>query len=64
MIPPTVKIFVCTQPQDMRRTFDGLGLATREVLPTGWSGSKTNVVLSSLAITRTTWAFSCASLGT
>jgi transposase len=32
MIPPTVKIFVCTQPQDMRRSFDGLALATRQVL--------------------------------
>ena len=32
MIPSTVRIFVCTEPQDMRRSFDGLGLATREVL--------------------------------
>ena len=32
MIPSTVRIFVCTQPQDMRRSFDGLALATKEVL--------------------------------
>lgn len=32
MIPSTVKIFVCVQPQDMRRSFDGLALATRQVL--------------------------------
>lgn len=32
MIPSSVRIFVCTQPQDMRRSFDGLALATRQVL--------------------------------
>ena len=32
MIPDSVRIFVCTQPQDMRRAFDGLALAAREVL--------------------------------
>jgi transposase len=32
MIPASVRIFVCTQPQDMRRAFDGLALATRQVL--------------------------------
>ena len=32
MIPASVRIFVCTQPQDMRRGFDGLALATREQL--------------------------------
>jgi transposase len=32
MIPSTVRIFVCTEPQDMRRSFDGLALATKEVL--------------------------------
>ena len=32
MIPTTVLIFVCTQPQDMRRSFDGLSLAIRQVL--------------------------------
>ena len=26
MIPSTVRIFVCTEPQDMRRSFDGLAL--------------------------------------
>ena len=30
MIPSTVRIFVCTSPQDMRRSFDGLALAVRE----------------------------------
>lgn len=32
MIPKSVRILVCTQPQDMRRSFDGLALAAREVL--------------------------------
>jgi transposase len=32
MIPPSVRIFVCTDPQDMRRSFDGLARAAREVL--------------------------------
>lgn len=32
MIPASVRIFVCTQPQDMRRSFDGLALATQQVI--------------------------------
>lgn len=32
MIPADVRIFVCTAPQDMRRSFDGLALAARERL--------------------------------
>ena len=32
MIPSSVRIFVCQQPQDMRRSFDGLALAAREHL--------------------------------
>jgi transposase len=32
MIPASVRIFVCTEPQDMRRGFDGLALAVREQL--------------------------------
>jgi len=32
MIPASVRIFVCTQPQDMRRSFDTLALAARELL--------------------------------
>ena len=32
MFPPSVRIFVCTAPQDMRRSFDGLALAVRERL--------------------------------
>ena len=32
MIPSSVRIFVCTEPQDMRRSFDGLARVTREVL--------------------------------
>ena len=32
MIPGSVKIFVCTRPVDMRRSFDGLALAAREVI--------------------------------
>ncbi len=32
MIPSSVRIFVCQQPQDMRRSFDGLSQAAREHL--------------------------------
>ncbi|MDD9933434.1 MAG: IS66 family insertion sequence element accessory protein TnpB [Myxococcales bacterium] len=32
MIPATVRIFVCPEPQDMRRSFDGLALAAPEHL--------------------------------
>lgn len=32
MIPSSVRIFVCNEPQDMRRSFDGLALAARERL--------------------------------
>jgi transposase len=32
MIPSSVRIFVCTEPQDMRRSFDALALAARERL--------------------------------
>jgi transposase len=32
MLPPSVRIFVCTAPQDMRRSFDGLSAQVRELL--------------------------------
>jgi transposase len=32
MIPAAVRIFVCTEPQDMRRSFDALALVVRERL--------------------------------
>ncbi len=32
MVPDSVRIFVCTTPQDMRRSFDSLALAVRERL--------------------------------
>ena len=32
MLPESVRIFVCTAPQDMRRSFDGLALATRQLV--------------------------------
>ena len=32
MIPSSVRIFVCTEPVDMRKQFDGLALAARELL--------------------------------
>jgi transposase len=32
MLPASVRIFVCTVPQDMRRSFDGLALAAKELL--------------------------------
>lgn len=30
--PPTVKVFICTVPADMRRAFDGLAAMTTEVI--------------------------------
>jgi transposase len=30
LIPTSVRIFVCTERQDMRRSFDALGLAVKE----------------------------------
>lgn len=30
MIPTSLRIFVCTEPVDMRKSFDGLALAARE----------------------------------
>jgi hypothetical protein len=32
MIPASVRIFVCTEPQNMRRGFDALALTVRQVL--------------------------------
>lgn len=32
MIPRSVRILVCTEPVDMRRSFDGLARAAREVM--------------------------------
>lgn len=32
MIPAGVRIFVCTEPQDMRRSFDGLAVAARRLV--------------------------------
>jgi len=32
MLPAGVRIFLCTQPQDMRRSFDALGLVTQQLL--------------------------------
>jgi len=32
MLPASVRIFVCTVPQDMRRSFDTLALVTQQVL--------------------------------
>ena len=32
MLPSSTRILVCTQPQDMRRSFDALALVTRELL--------------------------------
>ena len=32
MLPSTVRVFVCMVPQDMRRSVDGLALATKQVL--------------------------------
>ena len=32
MLPPSVRIWVCTVPQDMRRSFDTLALVTQQIL--------------------------------
>ena len=32
MIPTSLRIFVCTEPQDMRKSFDGLALAARQFI--------------------------------
>lgn len=32
MLPPDVKIFVARQPTDLRKSIDGLALATREII--------------------------------
>lgn len=31
-LPPSVRIYACTQAVDMRKSFDGLAAATREIL--------------------------------
>ena len=31
-LPPTVRVFVCLGPTDMRRSFDGLAAMTRELI--------------------------------
>jgi transposase len=32
MIPASVRIFVCTEPQDLRRSFDGLALTAKQIV--------------------------------
>jgi len=32
MMPSTVRIFVCTEPVDLRRSFDGLAAAAKQIL--------------------------------
>jgi transposase len=32
MLPPSVRIFVCTEPQDMRQSFDALALKVEKIL--------------------------------
>jgi len=32
MLPSSLRILVCTQPQDMRRSFDSLALVTQQLL--------------------------------
>jgi len=32
MLPARVRILVCTEPQDLRRSFDGLALVARQLL--------------------------------
>jgi transposase len=39
MLPASVRIFICTAPQDMRRSFDRLSLAAKELNQDPQSGS-------------------------
>jgi transposase len=32
MLPAGVRIFLCTEPQDMRRSFDALSLVVQQVM--------------------------------
>jgi transposase len=32
MLPAGVRIFLCTEPQDMRRSFDALALVTQQLM--------------------------------
>lgn len=32
LVPPSVRVYVCAKPADMRRSFDGLALMAREVV--------------------------------
>lgn len=32
LVPPSVRIYVCARPTDMRRSFDGLAALTRDVI--------------------------------
>ena len=32
MLPPTVRVYACTQAVDMRKSFDGLSAATRDIV--------------------------------
>jgi transposase len=32
LLPPSVRIFLCRQPTDMRRSFDGLATLAREIV--------------------------------
>jgi transposase len=32
MLPASVRVFLCTTPQDMRRSFDALALATKDLV--------------------------------
>jgi len=31
-LPPSTRIFICTQPADMRRSFDGLAAMTQDII--------------------------------
>ena len=49
MIPPRVRIHVCTIPQDMRRSFDGLARAVREQLDDDPEGGSVFVFINKRA---------------
>lgn len=63
MLPPSVRIFVCTQPQDMRRSFDRLSQVAREVVGEDVQGGGAMFVFASKRGNRATFCPPCSHAG-